>query len=84
MILTTKEIARADNDLTIVVRKQASGGYLVMVVRISTNVPLGHPHEIKIDTKSEIPNATYELGRWLDKMGYDCTWASATRDRVNK
>lgn len=85
--LTGKEIARADGGVTVVVRPQSSGGYLVMAVRLTgdvTGVPMGKVFTEAVETKAGVPGAAREVCRWLSKLGVPCTMADASRVRARR
>lgn len=76
--LFEKELNRASNGYTIVVRSQKNGLYSVMAVNVETRKPIFNPTFI---TKSEIASAIkYEL-RMMDKCGFECEMASSSRMR---
>jgi len=91
--LTAKEVARASQGITIVVRPQESGVYKVMAVRFSIGGL--HAHGTRVSrggtmiegcteiakTKKDIPAATKEVARWLSKLGFPCPMADASRHR---
>ena len=81
--LTPKEVSRADNGYTVVVRPQDKGGYMVAVVKVDGQVgqPMGRAFTQYVDDKSEIASATKEVVRMLSKLGYPGDMGDATRDR---
>jgi hypothetical protein len=81
--LTAKEIARADHDLTVVVRKQANGRILVAAVRIvnGQGLFLGRTYSNVVDKKYEVPAAVKDVVRWLSKMGYPSEMSLKSRHR---
>lgn len=66
IVLTQKEIDRADEDWTIIRRKQADGGYWVAAVHVPTGTV--HLRGEFVDTKEEVPKAIQRVNRWLSKM----------------
>jgi len=78
MKLTSKEIGRASEGLTVVVRPQANGKYLVAVVRVETSRPVMRPSIVKA---SEVRQAIKNDLRMIDKCGFDCPMADASRTR---
>lgn len=80
--LTPKEINRASGEYTIIVRPQASGGYLVAAVKIEGNTGkiVDVAKEI-VEDKGGIAKAVQEVNRWLDKMGYPIEMAWMSRGR---
>jgi hypothetical protein len=80
--LTAKEIARASAGITIISRPKTRGGYAVMAVRLDGSVFrwLGVNVEY-VETKGQISRAAKSVARWIDKMGYICPMADASRHR---
>ncbi len=78
--LSAKEIARADGDLTTVVRPQARGGYLVGLVRVSTRRPVFRMS--KVDTKAEIGEALASDLRMAAKCAFPGNMCRASRKRA--
>ena len=81
--LTAKEIARADLDITIIVRKQPGGSILVAAVRIVEGKGrfIGRTFSNLVDSKEEVPAATKDVIRWLSKMGFPSKMSIASRHR---
>jgi hypothetical protein len=80
--LTAKEIARASAGITIISRPAARGGYVVSAVRLDGSLFLWPGvGPVFAETKREIGRAAREVARWIDKMGYICPMADASRDR---
>ena len=77
--LSTKEIRRASNGFTVVVRPQAKGGlYMVAVVRVATGMPSLRPSIVE---GAGIAGAVKNELRMIDKCGFDCPMADASRHR---
>lgn len=66
IVLTQKEIDRADEDWTIIRRKQADGRYWVAAVHVPTGTV--HLRGEFVETKEEVPKAIQRVNRWLSKM----------------
>jgi len=80
--LTAKEIARSSAGITIIARPQATGGYNVMAVRLDgTLFSWAGVQTVFAETKGQIGQACKEVARWVDKMGYICPMADASRSR---
>lgn len=79
--LTPKELARADEGWTIVVRPQASGKIMVAAVNVETGMPFG-PKVPFVDDQSEIQEAARQILRMLSKMGMGGNMADASRMRL--
>jgi hypothetical protein len=84
--LRPTEVARADNGITIVVRPQAAGGYMVAAVRIEgeTGLPLGRAFTEMVAAKAEVARAVAEVARWLDKAGVLTRMGGASRKRAGE
>ena len=70
--LSPKEIQRADPvaGITVVVRPQPDGTWLVVPVKVDTGQPFGAGSFVAfVEDKSEISEAVYQQLRMLDKMG---------------
>jgi len=82
--LQPKEISRADNGITIIVRPQSEGGYMIAAVRIEgeSGVLLGRAFTEYVDDKNEIAGAAKEVARWLSKMNIG-EMGDASRHRNN-
>ena len=82
--LQSKEISRADNGITIIVRPQSEGGYMIAAVRIEgeSGVLLGRAFTEYVDDKNEIAGAAKEVARWLSKMNIG-EMGDASRHRNN-
>ena len=78
MTLTHKEIRRASNGLTVVVRPQVTGLYMVAVVRVETGLPCLRPSYVEW---SGIRGAVKSELRMIDKCGFNCPMADASRHR---
>lgn len=76
--LTDKEIRRASGGLTIIVRRQAAGGYMVAAVVVETGMPALKPSFVE---RSEVAKTVKSELRMIDKCGFNCPMASASRDR---
>lgn len=81
--LTSKEVARADAGITIIVRPQARGGFQVMAVRVEglSGTPLGRTFTEVVETKGDIAKAAKEVARWVSKMGFPSKMADSARHR---
>lgn len=81
--LTKKEIGRAEHGRTVIVRAQASGGYLVAVVKVCGSIgqSMGRTFTALVEDKSDIPRAVRDVVRWLSKIGYDSNMSLASRHR---
>lgn len=66
--LTRKEIVRADGNITMVVRPQAAGGFMVGAFRLDGTAVF--PRVWVAEDKEEIPVAIKDENRWLSKLGY--------------
>lgn len=64
--LSQKEINRADNDWTIIRRKQPAGSYWVVAVNVVSGLP--HDRGYIVKTKEEVSGAVEQVNRWLSKM----------------
>lgn len=64
--VTPKEVDRAEENVTIIVRPQAAGTHGVFAVDVSNGRPIGIWYEV--DEKGEIPRAVSSLQRDLDKF----------------
>lgn len=76
--ITNKEARRASNGLTVVVRPQPSRQFMVAIVRVATGLPVFPPSFVE---RSGVSRAIGEDLRMIDKCGYDCPMASASRTR---
>jgi hypothetical protein len=87
--LTAKDVARADNGITIIARPQAKGGFHVLAVRVNglVGTPLGRAYTVAVEFRSLVPAAVKDVARWVSKMGFICGWptprATADRDRAH-
>jgi hypothetical protein len=81
--LRPQEVARADNSITIVVRPQAGGGYMVAAVRIEdgAGLLLGRAFTERVEAKQQVARAVREVMRWLDKMAVPTRMGGASRHR---
>ena len=82
--LTPKEITRASDGYTIVVRPQSDGGYWVSAVKIegTSGRPLGAAFEEVAESKGGVSAAVKEVARWMDKMGIPGQMGAASRGRL--
>lgn len=76
--ITSKEARRASGGLTIVVRGQANGLYMVAAVRVQTGLPVFRPSYVE---REDIAQAVGAELRMVDKCGFICPMASASRHR---
>jgi hypothetical protein len=80
--LTQKELQRASGRYTLIVRPQTDGSMLVAPVIIEDG------HGIILETYAEVTDRSRtvaatvaEVMRWMDKMGFPCPMAEASRHR---
>jgi len=78
--LTPKEIARADEGYTVVVRPQPDGTQMVSAVAVATGKPVW-PKVIYVDDPSEIRLAVHDMLRMMNKTGFPGGMADRSRDR---
>lgn len=74
-----KELSRADNGFTAVVRPNPKGGWNVVIVSIYTFLPVFKVNHAQ--TKEEIAQIIADDLRMMDKCGYSIDMAEASRDR---
>ena len=81
--LDPKELQRASNGYTIIVRPQADSTYMVAAVKIDGNVGIlmGKPYLQYTNNENGIQQAVADVNRWLDKMGVAVPMADASRTR---
>lgn len=83
MILSDKEISRADNGYTAVVRpNREKGGWNVAIVSIKTGRPVFKFHHV-LSKKDMVAELASDL-RMMNKCGFDCKMADASRHRYLK
>ena len=81
VVLSLKEITRADGDLTTFVRpNREKGGWNVAVVRVSTRLPIFRIRHVK--TKDQIQKEIQSDLRMIDKCGGDSKMADRSRHRA--
>lgn len=76
--ITAKELARSDEGLTIVVRRQPSGLYMVAAVSLSTCLPIFRPSFV---AKQDIGQAAQQELRMADKCGRSSGLTDSSRHR---
>lgn len=78
MNISPKEVSRASGGLTIVVRGQTNGLYMVAAVSLRTKLPVFKPSMVE---RSQVSRAVRDELRMVDKCGFNCPMATASRAR---
>lgn len=80
--LTSKELARADGDVTIVVRPSSNGGFIVTPVKVSGDEVMALDEFIELaEDRASLKGAIKEANRWMDKCGLSSKMTSSSRHR---
>ncbi len=87
VVLSPKEISRADHGITIVTRPQSDGSMLVAAVKVSGSrgTFLGRPYwNFARAGEMSVKTAVRDVLRWVSKMGYPSKMADVSRHRAKR